>query len=146
MRLWNPVRIIFCSSVPFEMVKQQLQAGLHKSSLDAVRSIYRRFGLVGFTYGYIANVCREVPFDAIQFTLWEHLKPYFASSERENTRFAWSSVMSGAIAGGVAAAATTPLDVAKTRLMTNKTGQVRFLPVGLLSATVDLRTLEHMQP
>eukprot|EP00171_Calliarthron_tuberculosum_P009407 IDg9407t1 len=82
---------------PFEVVKQRLQSGMHAS------------------YGSL--VLRELPFDAIQFPLYELLKARWAESKGRSLTTPESS-MCGSAAGAVAAAITTPLDVVKTRLMT----------------------------
>lgn len=52
---------------PFEVVKQQMQVGMHSSTRSAVATIMKVDGLRGFYAGYGATVIREAPFDAIQF-------------------------------------------------------------------------------
>lgn len=59
---------------PFEVVKQQLQVGLHKSTTAAVRTIIAVDGFRGLYAGYASTIARDVPFDIIQFVLYEHLK------------------------------------------------------------------------
>lgn len=76
----------------------------------------------GFYRGYFSTILREVPFSVIQFPLWEALKVQIASEQGHCSPF--ESSMSGAIAGGVAACLTTPLDVAKTRIMLAEAGTV----------------------
>ena len=105
---------------PFEVVKQQMQAGLHSSTQQAVATILRSEGLRGFSAGYGSTVLREVPFDALQFSLYEALK-LRAAAVRRRELVLWENCALGAVAGGCAAAATTPLDVVKTRLMTQTT-------------------------
>ncbi|PHH76486.1 hypothetical protein CDD82_3963 [Ophiocordyceps australis] len=118
--------------VPTEVVKQRAQAGLHGGSSAAAlaailaqnpsrgplavwRELYR---------GWTITVFREVPFTVIQFPLWEALKAW-----RRRTRStpsspsdvsALESALFGSLAGAVAAALTTPLDVVKTRVMLSK--------------------------
>lgn len=102
---------------PFEVVKQQMQAGLHKSTGAAFSSILKSSGVRGFYVGYGSTVLREIPFDAIEFVLYENMK---ARREAHVARecVLWENAALGSIAGGFAAAVTTPLDVIKTRLMT----------------------------
>ena len=59
---------------PFEVVKQQMQVGIHTSTVGAVKEIARVEGLRGFYAGYWSTVLREMPFDALQFALYEALK------------------------------------------------------------------------
>jgi solute carrier family 25 (mitochondrial S-adenosylmethionine transporter), member 26 len=104
--------------VPFEVVKQRLQSGINKTSAQAVRAIFAQQGVRGFFTGYSSLVLRELPFDAIQFPLYELLKLQWAKRSSKGQIETWQSSLCGSAAGGVAAAVTTPLDVVKTRLMT----------------------------
>lgn len=97
--------------VPTEMVKQQMQVGRQASVIATLRSIIARGGPRLLYGGYGATVAREVPFAAIQMPLYEQLK--HNSPWKCPAAFA----VCGSVAGGVAAAVTTPLDVAKTRIM-----------------------------
>ncbi len=84
------------------------------------RELYRGFGI---------TVLREVPFTVVQFPLWEGMKSWRTAykteirkrtvkeDEREENSTAIESAVFGSISGAIAAAATTPLDVLKTRLM-----------------------------
>jgi len=117
---------------PFEVVKQRLQAGLHATSADAVRSVWRTSGARGFYAGYGSLVLRELPFDALQFPLYEALKTRWAASRaragypNEGRLQTWQTSACGSAAGAVSAAVTTPLDVVKTRMMTQKAGTVPY--------------------
>lgn len=102
--------------VPVEVVKQRRQAGFHNSSLYIVRTILKTEGLGGLYRGYLTTVYREIPFSFIQFPLWEGAKSWW--SEKQGWPVSpWQSSVCGALSGGIAAALTTPLDVAKTRIM-----------------------------
>jgi solute carrier family 25 (mitochondrial S-adenosylmethionine transporter), member 26 len=59
---------------PSEVVKQQMQAGMHSSTVEAVRSIWKNKGLVGFYQGYFGGVARDVPFRVAQLTSFEVTK------------------------------------------------------------------------
>ena len=103
---------------PFEVVKQQMQAGLHTGTTrQAVETILRVDGFRGLYAGYTSTVLREIPFDAIEFGLYEAMKSRL-QRERGRELVLWENALLGSIAGGCAAAVTTPLDVVKTRLMT----------------------------
>ncbi|XP_032779444.2 S-adenosylmethionine mitochondrial carrier protein [Daphnia magna] len=102
--------------VPVEVVKQRRQAGFHSSSVHIFRSILRSEGIAGLYRGYTTTVLREIPFSFIQFPLWEGMKSFW--SEKQGRPVSpWQSSICGALSGGLAAAVTTPLDVAKTRIM-----------------------------
>ena len=133
--------IAACSiRIPVEVVKQRAQAGLfagssraalldilslrHSDGLSTViRELYRGGGV---------TIMREIPFTIIQFTLWEQFKKSYSlrragmrtargsrtNGVRSNEQVsATESAIFGSLAGAIAAAATTPLDVLKTRMM-----------------------------
>ena len=111
--------------VPTEVVKSRAQAGQHGSSLTALQAILARRGATGalgvwreLYRGWTITVMREVPFTVIQFPLWEAMKEWRRRESGTDTPVsAAESGVFGAIAGGVAAGVTTPLDVLKTRMM-----------------------------
>lgn len=113
--------------VPAEIVKQRTQAGVlgvgnratswanfqylvkNKSGEGVIRGLYR---------GWNTTIMREIPFTMIQFPLYEKLKKFWSG---DNTKVSLlEGAICGSIAGGVAAATTTPLDVIKTRIMLHK--------------------------
>lgn len=102
--------------VPTEVVKQRRQAQQHSSSLAIIRTTLRQEGVSGLYRGYFSTVAREIPFSLIQFPVWETLKVLWARRQGRPVD-PWQAAVCGAVAGGVSAAVTTPLDVAKTRIM-----------------------------
>jgi solute carrier family 25 S-adenosylmethionine transporter 26 len=93
---------------PFEVVKQNMQIGKHKSTLHVISNVFRANGVRGFFVGALAMAIRDVPFDIIQFCIYEHLK-------LQDFGLPLKHLIYGALAGGVSAFVTTPLDVAKTK-------------------------------
>jgi solute carrier family 25 (mitochondrial S-adenosylmethionine transporter), member 26 len=123
---------------PSEVIKQRMQAGMYPSTRDAVVSIWKSKGIVGFYEGYFGGVARDVPFRVAQLTSYEVSKNLYLRykgrrllEQSSNTgngratveeRLALSSVEAaacGAVCGTFSAAVTAPLDRIKTLLMTD---------------------------
>uniref|UniRef100_A0A7S0BKN0 S-adenosylmethionine transporter n=1 Tax=Rhodosorus marinus TaxID=101924 RepID=A0A7S0BKN0_9RHOD len=107
---------------PFEKLKQRLQAGMERTTLGALRSLVAREGVRGVFRGCSSLVVRELPFELIEFPLYEYLKSQWAK-EQNAALSANQSALCGSIAGGIAAAVTTPLDVVKTRMLIDTSDQ-----------------------
>uniref|UniRef100_A0A8C4AJS1 Mitochondrial S-adenosylmethionine carrier protein n=1 Tax=Denticeps clupeoides TaxID=299321 RepID=A0A8C4AJS1_9TELE len=105
--------------VPTEVVKQRTQASPSTNTYRVLLSTLREEGLRGLYRGYGSTVLREIPFSLVQFPLWEYLKSLWSWREGRPVH-SWQAALCGAFAGAVAAFVTTPLDVAKTRIMLAK--------------------------
>ena len=105
---------------PFELIKQNLQVGNFNSGLEGLKSIYKAEGIRGLYRGYVITVLREIPFSIIQFPLYEYLKSKEKSKSFDNHLSQMQINKCGALAGGISAIITTPIDVIKTRIMTSK--------------------------
>nr|XP_004252565.1 S-adenosylmethionine carrier 1, chloroplastic/mitochondrial-like isoform X1 [Solanum lycopersicum]XP_019067218.1 S-adenosylmethionine carrier 1, chloroplastic/mitochondrial-like isoform X1 [Solanum lycopersicum] len=102
--------------VPTEVVKQRMQTGQFSSAPDAVRLIVAKEGFRGLYAGYGSFLLRDLPFDAIQFCLYEQLRMGYKLAAKRDLKDS-ENAMIGAFAGAITGAITTPLDVIKTRLM-----------------------------
>uniref|UniRef100_A0AAQ5XF36 Mitochondrial S-adenosylmethionine carrier protein n=1 Tax=Amphiprion ocellaris TaxID=80972 RepID=A0AAQ5XF36_AMPOC len=102
--------------VPTEVVKQRTQASPSSTTYNMLLATLREEGVRGLYRGYGSTVLREIPFSLVQFPLWEYLK----STERGVLYLHFAKCVS--FLGAVAAFVTTPLDVAKTRIMLAKAG------------------------
>ena len=116
--------------VPSEVLKTRLQLqGRHnnpffssgfnyRGTLDAARTIIRREGFSALFHGYTATVARDLPFSALQFTLWEQFQSWARRHRGCRDIGLGYEMLTGAAAGGLAGIITCPLDVVKTRLQT----------------------------
>ena len=112
--------------VPFEVVKQRAQVYDHFNSRTAFRYTWRTEGLPGFYRGFTNNAMRDLPFGLCQMPLWEFFKMLLTkvknshsekSTQEKIELTGFESGVCGSIATGIAGFVTTPLDVAKTRIM-----------------------------
>ncbi|PUZ69308.1 hypothetical protein GQ55_2G097300 [Panicum hallii var. hallii] len=102
--------------VPTEVVKQRMQMSEFKTAPDAVRLIVAKEGIKGLYAGYGSFLLRDLPFDAIQFCIYEQLQIGYRVAAKRDLKDAENAII-GAFAGAITGALTTPLDVMKTRLM-----------------------------
>ena len=120
---------------PLEIVKIRLQiAGeLAKSEgTDRVARgamhIVRSLGIIGLYRGASACLLRDIPFSAIYFPAYAHLKKDTFHEGRNGKKLGFGEMLtSAAIAGMPAAFMTTPADVIKTRLQVEaRKGQATY--------------------
>ncbi|KAF8982449.1 mitochondrial aspartate-glutamate transporter agc1 [Entomortierella lignicola] len=129
-------QVIFTN--PLEIVKIRLQvAGEAAKVLEGPRpgavTIVRTLGIVGLYKGAGACLLRDIPFSAIYFPVYAHLKKDYFGEGLEHKLTIGELLISGAVAGMPAAYFTTPADVIKTRLQVEaKKGQSSY--TGIMDA------------
>ena len=115
--------------IPCEVLKQRLQTGQHDNAVEAFKAITKN-GTKGLFAGTAATLSREIPFYVIGLVTYEKLKQAAAAAKRKELT-AWETIALGGMSGAIAAAATTPADVLKTRAMTGQlaAGEVMWVSV-----------------
>lgn len=110
--------------VPCEVVKQRLQVGEYDAIGQAVRGVLK--GGRGVVFGgFGALVVRDVPQAVINFSVYEKLKKIVIGRRGgaggvEGKLRKEESLVIGALAGMMGAFLSNPMDVVKTRMMTQK--------------------------
>ena len=102
----------------------QVHGSPHNSIWQCLRTVYRNEGLRAFYVSYPTTISMTVPFTAIQVSAYGAINQYLNPSREYNTN---THIIAGGLAGGFAAALTTPLDVIKTLLQTRGTTQDKEL-------------------
>uniref|UniRef100_A0A7S0X188 Mitochondrial carrier protein n=1 Tax=Chlamydomonas leiostraca TaxID=1034604 RepID=A0A7S0X188_9CHLO len=102
--------------VPTEVIKQRLQTKEFAGAMGAISHIMSKEGVRGLYAGYGAFMLRDLPFDAIEFVVYEQLKKAWTAFNKRELHAHETSLI-GAFAGGFTGVVTTPLDVLKTRMM-----------------------------
>ncbi|OZJ03057.1 hypothetical protein BZG36_03776 [Bifiguratus adelaidae] len=79
-------------------------------------------GWASLYHGYLATLVRDVPFSALQFAFYEQFKKLAIRrhTDADQPLTLVEEIITGSMAGGIAGAITTPLDVVKTLLQTQK--------------------------
>ncbi|CAI5524863.1 unnamed protein product [Closterium sp. Naga37s-1] len=104
--------------VPKEVIKQRMQAGAAGSVWQVLQQTVAGEGVAGLYSGYTAALLRNLPTNVLNFSTFEYLKMAILHVKHSTTLRPHESMAAGAVAGALSAALTTPLDVVKTRLMT----------------------------
>ncbi|EGR28303.1 mitochondrial carrier protein, putative [Ichthyophthirius multifiliis] len=109
---------------PFEVVKQQQQVGWDKQILHTIKSVYNLKGIQGFYAGFGTMILRDIPFSMIQLPVYDLLKQNRQQKKIQETKQKTLSFSESCFCGGTAAAlasfCTTPMDVLKSKLMTQR--------------------------
>jgi solute carrier family 25 (mitochondrial aspartate/glutamate transporter), member 12/13 len=110
---------VFTNPLEIVKIRLQVQGEVAKRTDTPKRSamwIVRNLGLMGLYKGALACLLRDVPFSAIYFPTYSHLKRNVFGESPTKKLGILQLLLSGAIAGMPAAYLTTPCDVIKTRL------------------------------
>lgn len=103
----------------------------YRGVLDCMASMLRHEGPAAFYRSYTTQLTMNVPFQALHFMTYEYLQELLNPHRQYNPS---SHVVSGALAGALAAAATTPLDVCKTLLNTQEAQAIHVIQANAATA------------
>ncbi|KAG9134993.1 hypothetical protein Leryth_023093, partial [Lithospermum erythrorhizon] len=110
--------------VPKELITQRMQTGAKGRSWEVALRILEKDGILGLYAGYSATLLRNLPAGVLSYSSFEYLKAAVLKRAKQANLEGYQSVCCGALAGAISASLTTPLDVVKTRLMTQSHGEV----------------------
>uniref|UniRef100_A0A7S0UU78 Mitochondrial carrier protein n=1 Tax=Polytomella parva TaxID=51329 RepID=A0A7S0UU78_9CHLO len=105
--------------VPLAVCIRSVQAGVYPNVFAAAKSIVAKAGPRGLFTGFAPTVLEDVPDMAIKFAAYEGMREVHRRALRGRKPNPQEDFAMGAVAGALAAAATTPLDVIKTNMMCN---------------------------
>jgi solute carrier family 25 iron transporter 28/37 len=88
----------------------QLQSSTYRSVIACAKHVHATEGLRAFYISYPTTLLMNIPLQAVQFSVYEILKSFLNPTGEYSPS---THIAAGGVAGGVAAALTTPLDVAK---------------------------------
>lgn len=104
--------------VPCEVLKQRLQVGLYPNFGHALADVLRLRSLPAVYAGLGAQLARDIPYAAVEFVFYENLKSAAVGPDAAKKMRTGQSLAVGAASGAAAAIMSNPMDVVKTRLMT----------------------------
>lgn len=102
----------------------QVYESPYRGVLHCVRTVFQEEGIKAFYRSYTTQLSMNIPFQCLHFTVYEFARETLNPSRGYDPK---THVIAGATAGAVAAAVTTPLDVAKTLLNTQEKSAVGIL-------------------
>ena len=123
--------------VPKELITQRMQAGAKGRSWQVLLRIIQNDGFLGLYAGYSATLLRNLPAGVLSYSSFEYLKAAVLSKTKQPHLEPFQSVVCGALAGAISASITTPLDVVKTRLMTQGASKVAASSAVVYSGVLD---------
>ena len=155
---------------PTDLIKCRVQDGQFRRARDAVADVVTKHGIFGMTRGVAATLAREVPGNALFFTVYEAAQMAFPrrvahprqtdaattgadqnqnqnqkQNQKQNqrayaTQEAAASVVCGGVAGSAFWLAVLPIDLAKTRYQIASPGAADDVGVWRLMARETSRT------
>lgn len=113
---------LYCLAV----IKQRMQVygSPYRGVMHCAASVFKQEGLRAFYRSYTTQLSMNIPFQTTHFVVYEYARETLNPSGGYDPK---THVIAGGSAGAVAAAMTTPLDVAKTLLNTQEREAVALI-------------------
>jgi len=114
-----------CIDTPFTLVRNLIQAGIYPSTQKALSGVLKQNGILGLFTGFRCNLLSSLPFDALEFAGYDHLKKVWMNvkqkkSPLQNLQLTDLELLAiGMLTGAIAGAVTCPLDVLRAKMVTN---------------------------
>lgn len=115
-------------------MKQHLQVGTESSLQSTFNYIRLSHGYRGFYIGLPSLLLREIPYSCIQMPIYEGMKLMYTNPHKRFLTL-HETVVSGFVAGSIAAFLTNPVDVVKTNIMTQR----KLIYTGFWDCAIKLR-------
>ena len=112
------------SYAPVIKQRMQMYGSPYRGVMHCARTILQEEGIRAFYRSYTTQLSMNIPYQALHFIVYEFAREKLNPSRGYDPK---THVIAGGTAGAVAAAITTPLDVAKTLLNTQEKGVVAIL-------------------
>ena len=118
---------------PFDTVKQRMQLGYYNNIGHCIRTILLKEGVRSLYISLPTTLVMNLPFGCIMVAVNESSRKVLNPTGKYNLS---STLVSGAVAGAVAAVFTNPLDIVKTRLQTQSLAPLQRSAEPCLTNTV----------
>ncbi|KAI8145910.1 mitochondrial carrier domain-containing protein [Fennellomyces sp. T-0311] len=92
----------------------------YRNTWHATKVIVKYDGFGALFHGFTATILRDVPYSALQFACYEQFKKFAKLNYGGEQLPIGIDLLTGSMAGGIAGAITTPLDLMKTLLQTQQ--------------------------
>lgn len=107
--------------IPQEVLKQRIQADIYPNLMVALKETIGKQGITSLYKGSVATISRDVPWNALSFLFHAQGKRIFQQVKGRAPENDENLAVAG-VAGAIAAIIMTPVDVVKTRIMTQRAG------------------------
>eukprot|EP00668_Euglena_longa_P003949 GGOE01004630.1.p1 GENE.GGOE01004630.1~~GGOE01004630.1.p1 ORF type:complete len:314 (+),score=85.57 GGOE01004630.1:27-944(+) len=103
--------------IPMQVAKLRLQVDVHRTASAAGREFLSN-PRGSYSFFGIQTLLHDIPYSAIQWLAYENLRQRLFHGKDKSSLTPGEGVLCGSLAGATAAVATNPMEVVKTRIIT----------------------------